>query len=251
MKQRLRIPKLNEDVKTKNIIPILNDNIKEILSEVVNLQSEDINKTNEEEVKEVLNKSDMIIVECHTTETFIAGKNGDFARLMYEYQRLKLKYESHQLNGQITFIKEEHELIKEEQEEIKKQQSNLKDESSNLVYNILGFIASFSIVSAAVSAIQEIKSLSSIMLFMAFTAFILLTTLIGLNNFYRKNEKKIKLQDNYFLWKMMLFVIIVLIIYSGIEYVKNNLEYILEHIGRGIGQTINLVEESNNSEHKK
>ena len=124
----------------------------------------------------------------------------------------------------------------------------MNEESNNLIYNILGFIASFSVVSAAVSAIDEIKSLPQIMLFMAFTAFILITTLIGLNNFYKKHDKKTCLQDNYFLWKMLLVVIILLMGYMGLECIAKKSDYILETIGRGIGQTINLNEESNKND---
>lgn len=140
-------------------------------------------------------------------------------------------------------------MVKTEHEEIKKQQNKIKEENNNLVYNILGFIASFSVVSASVSAIEKMNSLSNIMLFMAFTAFILLTTLIGLNNFYRNNEKNNILQDNYFLWKMMIGMIIILFIYCGIEYTKDNLEYILNCVGEGIGRTVTIEQEySQNNE---
>ena len=92
------------------------------------------------------------------------------------------------------------------------------------------------------------------MLFMAFTAFILITTLIALNNFYRKNDKKTCLQDNYFLWKMLIVVIFFLLDYPKELkpfYIKTNSDYILETIGRGIGQTITIYEEKNNIDDKK
>ncbi len=255
---KLKIPPVQQETKTNSIIPVINSNIRDILTDVLNLQSEVISETNETNFKEILDKADIIIVECHTTQTFNGNRNKDFSRLSFEYQRLKLKYESYLLNKQINLVNEEYAEIKKQQEnlklsstklnnqistidqknkELEEQQNNLKAESNNLIYNILGFIASFSVVSAAISAIDTMQNLSQIMLFMAFTVFILLTTLIGLNNFYRKNEKKKFLQDNYFLWKMMLAVIIMLFGYVGVENIIKNSDYILEMIGRGIGQT--------------
>ena len=79
------------------------------------------------------------------------------------------------------------------------------------------------------------KNIEDIMLFMAFTAFILITTLIGLNNFYKgKNETNKKLQNNYFLWKMLIFVIVSLLLYKGFIYIKDNQNEIFESIGRGM-----------------
>lgn len=265
---KLQIPKSNPKTKTNNTIPNLNENIKDILKELIEKQNIDVDYNNEKDIKEALDKADMIIVECHNTEIFKPAKNSDFNRVRYEYQSLKLRYESYRINKQMKIVTEAHEEIKRQQDdiaiqqiEIIKQQSaieskqeniieqqiKMKEESNNLVYNILGFIASFSVVSASISAIDKLNSLPKIMLFMAFVAFILLTTLIGLNNFYKRNDKSKKLQNNYFLWKMMIVVIIILAMYSGIEYAKNNLKYILNCIGEGIGKTVTVEYEYNQS----
>ena len=231
---KLKIPKTESAPQQSNIILEINANIKEILEEILNIQSEIINNKNEKKVKEILGKADLVILECHTTDKFKISKNGNFSRLVYEYQRLNLRYESYQISQQIKNVNEEY-------VDIKKSQDEIKNETNNLVYNILGFIASFSIVSAAVSAIDKISSISGILLFMAFTAFILLTTLIGLYNFYKNNDKcKNKLQNNYFLWKMMIVIVILLVMYRGITYIKENRQEIFESIGRGIGQVVNL-----------
>ncbi len=142
-------------------------------------------------------------------------------------------------------IGDQFEELNNKQNEIADRFSKIKEEMGNLVYNILGFIASFSIVSAAVVAIINIKSISGILLFMAYSVFLLLTTLIGLHNFY-KNDNKPKniLQNNYALWKMMIVVIVLLVIYRGVTYVKENQDFIFESIGRGIGQVQNIKEEN-------
>ena len=226
---KLKLPNVEEQsTEQTNIILEMNANIKEILSEILKMQSEYITDKNEEEIKEIIGKADLIITECHSTKKFHIQKNDKFNRLVYEYQRLNLKYESYKINNQMKNVDAEYNEIKRDQEKI-------KSESNNLVYNILGFIASFSIVSAAVAAISNIKDTSNIMLFMAFCAFILITTLIGLNNFYKKDVRtKNPLQNNYFLWWSLLVVIILLIGYNGIKYIKNNQQIIFEAIGRGI-----------------
>lgn len=236
--KKLKLPQLEQSQKQNNVILEINDNIAVILNEILNIQIEIINQKNEYEIKQILNKADMIILECHTTNEFKISRNTDFSRLVYEYQRLKLRYESYQINHQINMIHEDYNRIKTQQEEI-------EVNANNLVYNILGFIASFSIVSAAVSVISEIEKMSNIVLFMAFTAFILLTTLIGLNNFYKNNYySKRRLNDNYFLWKAMIIVIVGILAYQGLEYIIQNKDHIFEKIGEGIGKTINMIEQN-------
>lgn len=238
---KLKLPNnVEQNPKNDDIILEINANIKEILKEILNMQSEIIGDKNERYVKEILGKADLIILECHTTEKFKINKNEKFARLVYEYQRLNLKYESYQLNKQINAINREY-------NDIRKSQDEIKSENNNLVYTILGFMASFSIVSAAVTAISDIKKTSGIILFMAFTTFILITTLIGLNNFYKNNNsRKNKLQDNYFLWKVMVIVIFLIVGARAIEYIKCNKDNIFESIGKGIGYTINNQNENIN-----
>lgn len=228
MKQ-LKIPKI---INSTNTISLINDNIKDILSEVFKYQLDTINNENENKLKEVLNTADLLIVECHNTQAFKISRNNNFSKLVYEYQRLKLKYETYLINKQLK-------LVEGKYIEIERQQVEIKNETNNLVYNILGFIASFSIVSAGVAAIIEVKNISNILLFMAFSILLLLTTLIGLNNFYKNNnDKKKGLQNNYFLWKMMFVIIIFLILYKGVIYIKENQEEICKNIGRGIGEIL-------------
>lgn len=185
----------------------INANIRQILKEISNIQSKEIS----EKAKDVLVRADMIILECHATKEFDTNKNGTFNRLLYEYQKLSLKYETFNVEKEIAKVNKTLKDVETKQEEYEKQ-------SNNLVYTILSFIASFSIISASVTAISGIEGALNQMLFIVFIAFILVTTLIALDNFY-KNRRKTdnKLQDNYFLWKLLGVVMIVLFIICGIN----------------------------------
>ena len=222
-----------ETIKSVSIME-LNANITTVLNEILRIQVQSIKIKNIREVKELLERTDILITECHTASIFKTARNEKFNRLVYEYQRLNLKYEAHNINEQIREVNRKYKEIESNQEQI-------KNESNNLVYNILGFIASFSIVSAGVAAISNLTSMTEILLFMSFCILLLLTTLIGLHNFYKSsNGKKIRLQNNYFLWKMILGVVVLLVMYKCIIYVKENRNEILEIIGREIGQTISM-----------
>ncbi len=225
---QLKIPEKEADNENKDVIKQINENIKIQLKNILEIEKEIINPEIIEDVEMILNMANQLIIDCHTLKRFKIGKNNNFQRLVYEYQQLNSKYEIYKVQHKID-------NMNKELKEINKQQKELATESGNLVYNILGFIASFSIVSAAVTAIDNMQNLENIMLFMAFTAFILITTLIGLNNFYKgKNEPNKKLQDNYFLWKMLIFVIVGLMLYKGVLFIKDNKNELFESIGRGI-----------------
>lgn len=77
------------------------------------------------------------------------------------------------------------------------------------------------------------------MLFMTFTILILLTTLIGLHNFYKNNNRKeTKLQNNYFLWKLVVGIIVVLFIILGIQKIIDNKDSIHNYIDNKIENII-------------
>lgn len=225
---KLKIPNEVQEnqIEKSNIIRQFNANIKEILEEILKVQSENIDNKNENHIKELIGKADLIITECHTTKIFNTNKNEQFNRLVYEFQRLNLKYESYQINQQIKSVKGEY-------KEIQHNQENIKNETNNLVYNILGFIASFSIISASVEAISKINGTLNIMLFMAFAILLLLTALIGLHNFYKSgNKRQNRLQNNYFLWKAVFIIVICLLIIIGIRFALNNIDIVVDFINR-------------------
>lgn len=191
----------------------INANIRQILNEISNIQSKEIS----EKAKDVLVRADMIILECHATKEFDTNKNGTFNRLLYEYQKLSLKYETFNVEKEIAEVNKTLKDVETKQEEYEKQ-------SNNLVYTILSFIASFSIISASVTAISGIEGTLNQMLFIVFIAFILVTTLIALDNFYKSRRKTDnKLQDNYFLWKLLGVVMIVLFIICGVNAYEGRL----------------------------
>ena len=74
---------------------------------------------------------------------------------------------------------------------------------------------------------------------MVFIAFILITTLIALNNFYKSEPKNAKgLKNNYFLWWAMVVIILGIILYKRLGYIKENKDEILTKIGYSINKNI-------------
>lgn len=212
----------------KNTVVDLDKSIKSKLKEIASIPK--INNSNKEQINELLITCDVLINECHESQTFKTNRSSSIIKLIYEYARLSLKYETYILKEQLDEMRESYSTLNIEQGE-------LKETTSNLTYNILGFIASFSIVSASVSMFDRISTLTDALLFMAITAWILLTILIALNNFYKGNIKnKNKLQDNYFLWKAICIVIVLLVGYKAIFVIRDNQDYIFEKIGNGVYQ---------------
>lgn len=124
------------------------------------------------------------------------------------------------MTNKIYELNEKNIKLEKKQLSISNQIEQTEEKSNNLIFNILGFIASFSIVSAAVTGIGNIKGTINIVLFIAFSILMLITTLIGLDNFYKpsKSEKNL-LKNNYFLWVVLFIIIIFIIIFS---FIKNN-----------------------------
>lgn len=232
-------------------------NIKEEVNKLTELQNELINADNLEEIKDELMKASSIIEEIHSME-YTNVRN--FGKLQFVYNTLKLavqKYEieqemeilnqvSKQISRDILIVEEKLKDIQNKQAELnnksielEKQTEKAEERNNNLVYNLLGFLTAFSIVSAVVGVIENIQGVVNIMLFMAFTILILLTTLIGLHNFYENNnERKNKLQDNYFLWKVTGVIIVILVIILGFQYVSNNKEKIFNYLDNKIENVI-------------
>ena len=227
MKNEINIPQNIVKNKEPNLLDI-NENLTNQLEEIMEIQIYEINENNVRKVTNILYKTDSLITECHTLKLFNTNRSSKFARLTYEYQKLNSRYE-------LYLLKKQEQHVEQKYNDIIEKQNKLSNQTDNLVYNILGFIASFSIVSAAVTAIDKIDGINNIMLFMTFCAFILLTTLIGLNNFY-KNDNKSKniLKNNYFLWWALLIIILLISGYNGIKYIKENQQQIFESIGMGI-----------------
>lgn len=219
----------------KNIINSLNKTIKEQIGEISKYQDIEITEENKKEIEEVLISSDSLIRDCHTSKEYRCNINDNFAVLTYEFQRLSLKHESYKINASIKNMEKREAELNIRQKELERKYNKTTQESNNLIYNILGFIASYSVVSAAVVTFEKVDSIEDIIIFMTFIAFILITTLIGLNNFYKNNdENKRGLKNNYFLWKALIIVLVGMIMYKGVIYIKRNIDIISYKIGQGI-----------------
>lgn len=221
--------------KENNNVDELKRSIKSQYDELVEFQDTEITEENENDLERLILATEDLINNCMNDGVYSGNRDQYFVNLIFICHKMSLRIETYKIEEKINKLEEKNNTINENQKNIEEKQVKSEEQANNLVYNILGFIASFSIVSAAVTAIDKMSNIENIMLFMAFTAFILITTLIGLNNFYRcKDDKKKKLQDNYFLWKMLIFVIIFILGYKGIIYLVDNRDEICQSIGKGI-----------------
>lgn len=224
---------------TVTVIRKLVKAIKEQLKELDKIENTEINSENYEQIDGILIATDSLINDCYSANEFTCNKNDSFLKLIYLYQRISIRLETQKLQEVIKQVELKNGELKEKQKKLETQYDKSEEKSNNLVYNLLGFLASFSIVSASVAAIEKTNGTLNIMLIIAFAVFMLLTTLIGLHNFYKNDNKRDnKLQDNYFLWKATGIIIIILMILSGINYIKNNKENIFNYIDNKIESVI-------------
>ena len=212
-----KIPSIKIPTQTNENNPVfdLDQTIKEQIERIAIIQNKGIKNVTNKEIENLLAMVDSLIVECNTTQNFHFNRNENIIELLYKYQRLSLEYETYKIEQKMS-------QIEDASKRLEKRQEKFTQESHNLVYTILSFIASFSIVSAAVTAIDEIKDIKYICL--------LITTLIGLDNFYRGEKQKNRLlKNNYFIWIMLLIIIIVFSIGIFISDVwnKNKDEFML------------------------
>ena len=225
-------------------------NINQQLNKLIEFRSYLIDESIAKELKEELDKASSMIEDVHTMGT---TNIKNFNRLQFEYNSLNLalqKYEieneieilskiSSKINKDLIILEEKQKDLQDKQKQLEIQYNKSEEKSNNLVYNLLGFLASFSIVSAAVAAIEKVNGTLNIMIIIAFAVFLLLTTLIGLHNFYKSdNKRESKLQDNYFLWKATGIIIVILMILSGINYIKNNKQKIFDYLDKKIESVI-------------
>ncbi len=239
---------INENVQKIDVE--IGANINQQLNRLIEFRSYLIDESIAKELKEELDKASSMIEDVHT----MGNTNiKNFNRLQFEYNFLNLalqKYEieneieilskiSSKINKDLIILEEKQKDLQEKQNQLEIQYNKSEEKNNNLVYNLLGFLASFSIVSAAVAAIEKVNGTLNIMIIIAFAVFLLLTTLIGLHNFYKNdNKRESKLQDNYFLWKATGIIIVILMILSGINCIKNNKDKIFNYLDKKIENVI-------------
>lgn len=225
-------------------------NINQQLNRLIEFRSYLIDESIAKELKEELEKASSMIEDVHA----MGNTNfKNFNRLQFEYNSLNLAFQKYEIENEIEIlskvsskINKDLIILEEKQKDLQGKQNQLEiqynkseEKSNNLVYNLLGFLASFSIVSAAVAAIEKVNGTLNIMIVIAFAVFLLLTTLIGLHNFYKNdNKRENKLQDNYFLWKVTGIIILVLMILSGINYLQENKEKTFDYLDKKIEDVI-------------
>ena len=232
-KFELEIPQESHEApKKQNNINKLRSSIKTQYYEIYKSQDLEITKKNQKKIEDLVFATQDLIDNCIKDEHYSGNRDETFVNLIYICHKLDLKLETYKLT-------EKMQELESKSNELMKKQNDAEERNNNLVYNLLGFLTAFSIVSGVVGVVAEIKGTVQVMIFMAFTILILLTTLIGLHNFYENNNKReTKLQDNYFLWKATLIVLIALVIVLTIKGIHNNKENILNHLDSKIEDVI-------------
>ena len=235
-KFELTIPQENIVIENKankrNRVDILRNSIKMQYNEVYKNQDLEITKQNQRKIEDLVLATQDLIDNCIKDTCYSGNRDETFVNLIYICHKLDLKLETYKLT-------EKMQELESKSKELMTRQNDAEERNNNLVYNLLGFLTAFSIVSGVVGVVAEINDVVKIMIFMAFTILILLTTLIGLHNFYENNNKReTKLQDNYFLWKATGIIIVILIILSVINYLKDNKDKIFNYVDSKIEKVI-------------
>jgi NADH:ubiquinone oxidoreductase subunit 6 (subunit J) len=235
-KFELAVPQENHEApkkqNKKERINKLRSSIKTQYDEMYKSQDLEITKQNQKKIEDLVFATQDLIDNCIKDKHYSGNRDETFVNLIYVCHKLDLKLETYKLT-------EKMQELESKSKDLIEKQNNAEERNNNLVYNLLGFLTAFSIVSGVVGVVTEIKGIVQIMIFMTFTILILLTTLIGLHNFYENNNKReTKLQNNYFLWKATLIVLIALVIVLTIKGIHNNKENILNYLDSKIENAI-------------
>ena len=221
-KIQITVPEIKKPSNTTkdNIVKELREEVRLQYEEIYKIQYNDINDNNKQFVEDLILATEDLINNCMKDSIYAGNRDENFLNATFICNKLSLKLETYKLTNKIYELNEKNMKLEKKQLSISNQIEQTEEKSNNLIFNILGFIASFSIVSAAVTGIGNIKGTINIVLFIAFSILMLITTLIGLDNFYKpsKSEKNL-LKNNYFLWVVLFIIIIFIIIFS---FIKNN-----------------------------
>lgn len=242
---KIEIPEFFQESNKKNknnnnnAVGEFKKSIKLQYDELMSYQDLEITNENKKSLESLILATEDLINNCMADNKYSGNRDQYFVNLIFICHKLSLRIETYKIEEKIKELDNKNQSINRNQQKLEKKQIRAEEKSNNLVYNLLGFLTSFSIVSAVVGTIKDINGIVNIMLFMAFTVLILLTTLIALHNFYKNdNKRENKLQDNYFLWKVVLGVIIVLFIILSIKTMKDNRENIFNYIDNKIESVI-------------
>lgn len=226
-KFNLKLPQDNqnnkEEIKNseKSHIDLIKESVREQFEEITKYQNIEITEKNQDEVRKIVLATQDLINSSIDDNLYSGNRDEIFVNLLYVYNKLDLKLETYYLTLKMEKLNSKSDEIQQKQDKITERQNKEEEKSNNLVYNLLGFLTAFSIVSAVIETITRINGIINIMIFMAFTILILLTTLIALHNFYEnRNKRENILQNNYFLWIIIAVILLGLII---IYVLKNNL----------------------------
>ena len=196
----------------------INKTIEKLIEKIAEIERIGIEKFSSEEVENTLDMTDSLLTDCDVSQSFNFNRNENIMKLIYKYQKLSLKYESYKAEKNLKQIEKKQGKIAQDNEKI-------MQESHNLVYTILGFILSFSLISASVEAIKEIKSIEYICIFIIFMLILEVLVLLVLNNFHQNRGQDCRwLQSNHFILAVLFVILLFFFSYSFFK------EYLIEFV---------------------
>lgn len=214
MSSKDKIPSIHmyESAEDKCMEADISKTIEKLVEKIAEIERIGIEKFSSEEIEKLLAMTDSLLTDWDVSQSFTFSRNENILKLIYMHQKLSLKYESYRVEKNLKEIKNKQMKIAQDNEKI-------MQESHGLVYTILGFIVSFSLISASVETIKGIKSVEYVCIFIIFMLMLEVVALIALNNFYRNKGQDCRwLQSNHFILAVLF---IILLIFLVIVFVKN------------------------------
>lgn len=228
---KITVPEIKKSSNTTNDnrVKELREEVKLQYEEIFKIQYDDIDDRNKQSIEDLILATEDLINNCMKDSIYAGNRDENFLNAVFICNKLSLKLETYKLTHKIEELNNKNSELESKQTIISEKLEQAEEKSNNLVFNILGFIASFSIVSAAVTAIGNINGIINIVLFMAFSILMLITTLIGLDNFYKpKKSEKNLLRNNYFLWIVLFMIIVSIVVFCLIKDNKCKEDNIVE-----------------------
>ncbi len=144
MPKNKRVKELREEVKLQ-------------YEEIYKIQYDDIDDNNKQSIEDLILATEDLINNCMKDSLYAGNRDQNFLNATFICNKLSLKLETYKLTNKIEELDKKNEKLEKKQKSIEEKFEQEEEKSNNLVFNILGFIASFSIVSAAVTAISNIN----------------------------------------------------------------------------------------------
>ena len=124
--------------------------IKEQIEVIKEYQDIEINEYNAQNIEKLILATQDLIGNCISDNYYKINLDSNFNSITYICQDLSLRLKAYYINKSI-------EKVEDKQKELEKKQLKAEEQSNNLVYNLLSFLASFSIVSGVIGTVEKIN----------------------------------------------------------------------------------------------